>query len=166
MDFAATHRFPAVLHDVVTAMVDPEFVATLVAVADVGSVEIIDRGQTGSARWISARLSYDGSLDPIAAKVLGSDRPTWVQTYRLDTALGTGRLDIEPDHHGSLLRCSADVRLTELATTDRPTTGRTINGSLKVRIPLLGGKAEQALMPAILARIDAEAALLTEWLTR
>lgn len=167
MDFVARHRFSAAPQTVVAAMIDPGFVATLSDINDVGSVEVIDRGEDGSARWISARLSYDGSLDPLAARVLGSDHPTWVQTYRLDVSDGTGRLDIEPDHHGALLRCSAEVRLVSAdgnnGTGDR--TDRTLRGDLKVRVPLLGGKAEQALMPAILVRIDAEAALLEQWLT-
>lgn len=143
-------------------MVDPEFIVTLVEITDVGSVEVIDHGADSTTRWISARLTYDGQIDPIAARILGSDQPTWVQSYRLDVVGGTGTLDIAPDSHGSLLRCAAEVRV--VATTHG--ADRALRGELAVRVPLLGGRAERALMPAIAARIDAEADLLERWLTR
>lgn len=160
MQLVARHHFAAPPHRVVSAMTDPSFVVTLTDITDVGSVEILDRGDRGSQRWLSARFTYGGSLDPLAARILGSDRPTWVQTYHFDPE-GSGRLDIEPDHHGSLLHCSAQVAVA-------PTDGganRSIDGALTIRVPLLGGRAEQALLPAILARIDAEADLLRRWLT-
>ncbi len=161
MDLAARHRFAAPPDRVAAAMVDPEFAPTLVEVPDVGSVEVVDSGTDGSgARWLATRLHYDGSLDPIAAKVLGSRNPSWVQTYRLDPGGTTGRLTIEPDHHGSLLTCSASVELT--VTPDG--TERALVGELRVHVPLLGGRAEKSLAPAIVARIDAEAELLAGWL--
>ncbi len=141
-------------------MTDPGFMMTLTEIPDVGSVEIIDQGATADTSWISARLVYDGSIDPLVARVLGSDRPTWVQTYRMSTSTPSGRLEIQPDHHGSLLQCQADITLAPAGGG----THRTLRGELVVRIPLLGGRAERSLMPAILARIDAEALLLDRWL--
>lgn len=143
-------------------MVDPAFTPELVKILNVGAAEVIDAGHDTTSSWLATRLTYDGSLDPIAAQVLGSRHPTWVQTYRIDAPGTTGKLTIEPDHHGSLITCSAQVRLT----ADDGATERSIRGKLKVHVPLLGGKAERALVPAILARIDAEAELLEAWLTR
>lgn len=161
MDLAARHRFSAPPERVATAMVDPAFAPTLVEVPDVGSVEVVDSGRDDvGARWLATRLHYDGSLDPIAAKVLGSRNPSWVQIYRLDPSGTSGRLTIEPDHHGSLLTCSALVEL--IANGDG--TVRTLTGELRVHVPLLGGRAEKSLAPAIVARIDAEAELLAAWL--
>lgn len=162
MDLVARHRFGAGPASVASAMVDPEFAPELVKILDVGAAEVLDAGSDESSSWLATRLTYDGSLDPIAAQVLGSRHPTWVQTYRIDSSGRTGKLTIEPDHHGSLITCSAQVRLTG----DEGGTERTIRGELKVHVPLLGGKAERALVPAILARIDAEAELLEAWLTR
>ena len=141
-------------------MVDPAFAPELVKILDVGAAEVLDAGHDASGSWLSTRLTYDGSLDPIAAQVLGSRHPTWVQTYRIDTSGRTGGLTIEPDHHSSLISCSAQIALSELDGG----TERTIRGELKVHVPLLGSRAERALVPAILARIDAEAELLEGWL--
>lgn len=162
MDLVARHRFGASAERVTAALVDPDFAPELVNVLDVGGVEVIDAGRDGTDGWLAVRLTYDGSLDPVAARILGSSNPTWVQTYRVDRSRCTGRLTIEPDHHGSLLTCSAEV-----AVVDRPDgCERNLRGALSVHVPLLGGRAERALGPAILARIDAEAALLDDWLNR
>jgi hypothetical protein len=114
MRISSRHRFTARRERVAAAMVDPAFAGLLVAITDVGAVEVIDHGDDGRIRWISSRLTYDGSLDPVAARVLGSKHPTWVQTYRVDPAAGTGRLTIEPDHHRTVLQCHAQVTLREL----------------------------------------------------
>ncbi|MGY6500893.1 MAG: DUF2505 family protein [Acidimicrobiales bacterium] len=163
MRIEGRHRFPAPPQDTAAAMTDPEFVAGLVAVPDVGDVAVLDAGSDDDERWVAARFRYDGSLDPIAARVLGSSSPSWVQTYRMAIDGAAGSLVIEPDHHGSLLTCSA--RVSAEPTTDGG-TDRRLDGTLSVRVPLLGGRAEKALGPAILSRIDVEAELLTAWLAR
>ena len=145
-------------------MTDPDFVVGLVAVRDVGEVTVIDAGSDAEHRWVAARFRYDGSLDPIAARVLGSSSPTWVQTYRMTLDGTSGSLVIEPDHHGSLLECSASVTAT--IDADGQGTDRRLSGALSVRVPLLGGRAEKALGPAIVSRIDVEADLLAAWLSR
>lgn len=142
-------------------MLDPEFARRLLELPDVGDVEVVGTGSGSSGRWLSVRMVYDGSLDPIAARVLGSSSPSWIQTYRFDTVT-EGALTISPEHHEKLLLCQATVTLHEEG--DR--TRRLMTGELSVRVPLLGGRAERALAPAIIRRIDIEAELLLDWLNR
>lgn len=163
MELRAEHLFSAPPQKVARAMVDPVFASGWDQILDVAAVEVLDHGSDGESVWLAARLTYGGSLDPLAARVLGSSRPTWVQTYRIDLAAGHGRLVIEPDHHASLLQCEARVTLVEV---DGGRTRRQLSGDLTVGVPLLGGRAARALAPAIEARIDAEAQLLECWLTR
>jgi hypothetical protein len=162
MELRADHRFSAPPAEVARAMVDPAFAARWDRILDVASVEILDHGSDDGSAWVAARLTYGGSLDPLAARVLGSSHPTWVQTYRVDLAATRGLLTIEPDHHRSVLHCEAEVTLR---ATDDTMTRRELRGELVVRVPLLGSRAERALAPAIGARIDAEAELLEAWLT-
>ncbi|QGG95782.1 DUF2505 domain-containing protein [Actinomarinicola tropica] len=162
MELEADHTFEAPPHEVVDAMVDPGFAEQLVALPDVSDVEVIGSGQEAARRWLSVRMVYGGSLDPIAAKVLGSSSPSWIQTYRLDRPGVPGELEITPEHHGSLLTCRAEIVVSEHPDGTR----RTLRGELSVRVPLVGGKAERALAPAIRRRIDVEAQLLARWLGR
>jgi hypothetical protein len=157
----AEHLFPFAPDSVIDAMVDPSFASELAGLPDVGTVEVVDDGTQGTTRWISMRMTYDGSLDPLAARVLGSSSPSWIQTYRLDAAAGSGHLSISPEHHESLLRCHAELRFTPTSEGTR----RSMRGDLSVRVPLVGGRAERALAPAIVSRIDVEAELLAGWLS-
>ena len=162
MRLHAEHDFAADAGAVIDVLLDPAFVPTLAELPDVGSVEIVSREVDAGTGVLALRLTYDGSVDGIAAKVLGSSTPSWVQTTRFDRTSLSGDLTISPDVAGSLFDCSATVSF-------EPTAGgcrRIVDGSLSVRIPLVGGKAERSLGPAILARIDAEADLVDRWLSR
>jgi hypothetical protein len=158
----AEHDFAATPQEVAEALVDPDFAPELAGLPDVGKVEVVEAGSQGGMRFLSVRLVYEGSVEGIAAKVLGPTAPSWVQTYRFDVDAARGRLEIVPESHGSLIDCSADVVLIAEDTTTR----RIVDGQLTIRLPVVGGRAERALAPAIGARIDVEADLLTGWLAR
>jgi hypothetical protein len=158
----ADHRFSAPPERVARAMADPDVAAQWGRIPDVGSVEVLEHGSDERSVWLAARLTYGGSLDPLAARVLGASEPSWVQRYTVDLHALRGRLDIEPDRHGGLLTCWAELTL---APADGHTR-RALRGELTVGVPLLGGRAARALAPAVEARLDAEAELLEAWLTR
>ena len=156
----AEHEFDAPCDAVLDALLDPAFVPELAALPDVGSVELVDHRLDATSGLMAVRLTYDGAVDGIAATVLGSTTPSWVQTYTIDRTRRVGTLTIVPDSHGSFIECGAAIALTG----DDHRCRRVIDGSLSIRVPLLGGKAERTLGPAILARIDTEAELLRAWL--
>jgi Protein of unknown function (DUF2505) len=158
----AEHHFDATPSAVVDAMLDPEFVPELQALPAVGSVEVVSQESDGSVRRLSIRLQYVGAVEGIAAKVLGPTAPSWVQTYEFDDGACRGSLVITPDVHASLFDCSAEIDVTATPQGAR----RVVDGTLKVRLPLVAGKAEQALGPPILERIGQEAELLGAWLRR
>ncbi|MBK5222614.1 MAG: DUF2505 domain-containing protein [Acidimicrobiia bacterium] len=159
MKLQAAHEFAAPPERVAAAMTDPAFAIGLVGLPDVGRVEVVESVPGAASAVLTIRMVYDGALDPVAARVLGSSTPSWLQTYQVGVAGGT--LTISPEHHGSLLRCRADIAFTDTAEGCR----RTMTGELTVRVPLVGGRAERALAPAINARIDVEAELLRWWLS-
>jgi len=158
----AEHHFDATPSAVVDAMLDPEFVPELRALPAVGSVQVVEQETDGPVRRLSVRLEYVGAVEGIAAKVLGPTAPSWVQTYEFDGDASHGSLIITPDVHASLFDCSAEIDITATPQGAR----RVVNGTLKVRLPLVGGKAELALGPPILERIGQEAELLRIWLRR
>lgn len=163
MRLQARHHFDAPPEAVIDALLDPEFAPLLVGLPDVGRVEVVSSSAAGGRDGsLAVRLVYDGSLDGIAAKVLGSSAPSWVQTYRFDRGAHRGTLTIEPDAHGGLIDCSAQIEVVAAGSGAH----RSVDGHLSVKVPLVGGRAERALGPAILGRIDAEAEILSRWLAR
>ena len=68
---------------------------------------------------------------------------------------------VPADHYADRLSCTYS---SVLATADAGTL-RTLRGSLKVRMLLVGGKVEGAIVSGLREHAAGEAALLDDWLT-
>jgi Protein of unknown function (DUF2505) len=109
------------------------------------------------------RYEYVGQLDPIAQKVVGGRKLTWVQDLRVDVATGVGTLGFSADGVGGRADGTATVTIT--ATGDA-SCRRQIRGDFRIRIPLVGGKAEKAIVPGLERRLDVEASEVAAELAR
>jgi hypothetical protein len=92
--------------------------------------------------------------------VLGNDRIAWAQVIEVDADERRGTLTVVPGAHPERMRFSGDFLL-------EPSDGgtvRTMEGELAIKVPLVGRRAEQHILPGLLRRIDLEADALREWL--
>jgi hypothetical protein len=159
MDLTATHRFTTSPERVATAMLAPDFYVGL-QLDDVDPPEVLERTESGSEVFLRIAYAYTGTLDPIARTVLGADRITWVNELHFDQERNVGELTIVPGVQAGRVTCRGRVTLD--ATPEGAT--RSIAGALKIGIPLVGGRAERAIAPGILRRLDAEALALAAYL--
>ena len=81
--FTARHEFEAAPDAVGAAMTDPAFVASL-HLPDLEPPEVLDHRVDDDGRMVRARFRFVGKLDPIARRVLGNDRISWVQEVRVN----------------------------------------------------------------------------------
>lgn len=159
MKLRSSHTFTAPPTLVARAMVAPEFYRGL-RLPDVAPPEVLDHEATATRLWARIGFEYIGPLDPMARTILGTDRFGWEQTLLLDPTTGTGELHIVPSVHSGRMRCVGTIELTG----NGETTVRTLDATLEISIPLLGGRAEKALAPGILERLDDEANALGSYL--
>ncbi len=162
MRLEARHEFPAPVADVERAMADPAFYDQLHDLPDLAPPEVLDRTEVGSRITLRVRYVFTGHVDLIVRRVVNIDQLVWIQTTEFDTHAHEATLTVVPEKLGSMLQCAGKF---ELASTSAGGTVRTLTGELKVKVPLLGGRAERALAPGILRRIDLEADALRTWLT-
>jgi hypothetical protein len=155
--FETTHDFPANRADVAAVLCDPAF-HTALDLPDLSRPEVLDASTDGAARVLRLRYEYVGRLDPIARKIVGGRRLTWIQELRLDTSTFAGTLTFSAENDAGRLGGSARVAID--ATGDAASRRR-ITGDLHVRIPLVGGTAERSIVPGLVRRLDVEAAALT-----
>ena len=160
MKFRAEHDFPASVAAVSDVLMDSSFHRSL-ALPDLSLPEVLEETVDGSARMLKLRYEFVGSLDPIAKRVLGGRKLTWIQEMRLDSASGDGSLSFSAEADPKRLFGSAAVTLA--AQDDR--TLRTVVGDLFVKVPLIGGTAERKIVPGLVARLDVEAAAVRGALT-
>jgi hypothetical protein len=158
--FDCSHEFPAPPAAVAGAMTDPEFVSS-VRLPDLEPPEILARDETGAGTVLRYRYRFVGTLDPLGRRILGNDRISWVQEVTVAPDGRDGRLRVTPDARAERLEFSGAFRLD-----DGPNGGtvRSLTGTLAIKVPLIGGRAERHVLPGLLRRVDLEAEALREWL--
>jgi uncharacterized protein DUF2505 len=157
--FSARHEFDATPPTVAATMTDPDFVVG-VELPDLEPAEVLEHRADGDGRMIRYRYRFVGHLDPIARRVLGKDRISWVQEVRVDAGDAHGVLAVVPDVRADRLHFAGEYRLEALEGT----TVRSLQGELSIKVPLIAGRAEQHILPGLLRRIDLEADALRRWL--
>ena len=161
MRFEVEHDFPAPRADVAGVLCDAAF-HTQLDLPDLSRPEVVTSSVDGTTHLLRLRYEYIGRLDPIARRIVGARRLTWIQELRLDTATYTGTLSFSAEEDAERLNGRADVAITAV---DDEHSRRRVAGDLHVRVPLVGSNAERRIVPGLVRRLDVEAAALARELT-
>jgi hypothetical protein len=158
VQFDASHDFDARPEQVGALMVDPDFEAR-VDLPDLAPPDVVVHAQEGDDTVLRLRYEFIGHLDPIAKRVVGNRRLTFLQEVRLDVEAGRGMLRLAVESDPKRVRGEAAIRIDGTAGD---ACVRTLRGTFTVSLPLVGGTAERALLPGILRRFDVEAVALAQ----
>jgi len=156
VQFERDHDFPAPPDRVAVLMCDPEF-QTHLELPDVSLPTVVAHDVDGTHCRLRLRYQYTGQLDPLARRVVAGRQLTWVQELQLDHATGSGTLSFSADEDAGRVNGEASVTIT---STGDSTSHRRIAGDFHIRIPVVGGTAERAIVPGLVRRLDVEAAAL------
>ncbi len=160
MEFQLQQEFSAPLGAVEAAYLDPDLLARLAALPDLGHPELLEHIDEDDTVRRRVRYQFTGHLGGAVTAVVDRERLTWVEESVHDRATHRGAFRIHPDHYGSLLQCSGTVALVPAPAG---TTRRTA-GVLSVRFPLLGGQVERAIVSGLRDHAAAEARVVQQWL--
>lgn len=160
MKLTATHRFNASTSAVCEGMGDPDFYAGL-ELPDVELPEVITRNATRDRVDIYVRFTYTGKLDPIARRIVGRDQVEWVQQLDIDSAAMSCALKVVPSAGVIPVSCEGTFVLHDTGSG----CVRTLDVDLRIRVPIIGSRAERSLAPGIMSRLDFEAAALDVYLS-
>src|SRR3954470_15428090 len=161
MKFTIEQRFDGSLDRVEAALVDPAYLERLSTLPKLGRPTLVHRVEAGDLvhQWV--KYAFVGDLNAAVRRVVDPARLTWVEESTLDRRTHRTTWRIVPDHYRNLLRASGTFQLTE-TTADR--TRRTTEADLKVTVPLVGGKVEQAIVSGLREHAEREEEVLAEWL--
>ena len=159
MHFEVDHEFPGPQALVADVLCDAAFHAQL-DLPDLSRPEVVESSVDGTSRLLRLRYEYIGRLDPIARKIVGGRKLTWIQELRLDTSTYAGTLSFSAEEDAGRLSGAAAVAIAAVDGEER--SRRHIAGDLHVRVPLVGGTAERRIVPGLVRRLDVEAAALSE----
>ncbi|MGA8368568.1 MAG: DUF2505 family protein [Acidimicrobiales bacterium] len=157
--FHTEHTFAGSEQAVAALLSDPAFYLEL-TLPDLEQPEVLEQGQDGAAAIVRLRYEFVGSIDPIARRLIGSDRLSWIQEVRVDRSTGSGALRFEAEKSPKQLHGAGTFTLT-------PTDGgcvRSLDGELVVAVPGIGRMAERRIVPGVIRRLDIEAQAVNDQL--
>src|SRR5688500_5069783 len=162
MNFHIEQRLSGAPEDVQSVLFDPEFVAARSNLPKLGDAELLESTRDGADGRQRIRLRFTAPLSSAVTAVIDPARLTWVDDATYDLAAHTAEHRIVPDNYADRLACTYRVVLTAVDGH----TQRTLDGEIKVRMPLVGGKVERAIVSGLEEHAAAEAALIDDYLAR
>jgi len=89
------------------------------------------------------------------------ERVSWVQRLEIEPESRSCALSVDPDVGVVPVTCSGTFTLHD---TEGDRCLRTFEGDLRIRVPIIGSRAEKSLAPGIVRRLDLEAEALDHYL--
>ncbi len=160
--FTLEQRFNAAIDDVQAAFLNPEVLASLSDLPNVGKLRLLDQARDGATVRQRIHYAFTGKLSAAARAVVDPARLTWVEEQRHDTAGHRAAVRIVPDHYGDHFTCAGTVALYEAWGAVR----RVTEAEMTVDIPLVGHKVEQTIVDGLREHAAAEAKVVQAWLDK
>ena len=162
MDFRIEQELGGTPDTVIDVLLDPAFVDARAALPKLGDAELLELSRDDGGARQRVRLRFTAELAPAVTAVVDRDRLTWVDVATYDVANHRADHTIEPDYYADRLACS----YSDVVTPAEGGARRVLEGAVRVRMPLVGGRVERAIVSGLRDYAVAEAALLNTWLAR
>lgn len=162
MDFTIEQQLAGAPGAVIDVLLDPGFVDARAALPKLGDAELLELSRDEGRAHQRVRLRFTAELAPAVTAVIDRERLTWVDVATYDLAAHRADHTIEPDHYADRLSCS----YSDVVTFADGGAHRVLEGALRVRMPLVGGRVERAIVSGLRDYAEAETALLNAWLAR
>ena len=151
--FGFEQRWDATPDDVLEVYVDPDFWTSMEGLTSTSPPAVQGVERSGDVAVVRLRYQLSVTLPSQAARFIDPDDVAWVEETTWDMVARTATVRFLPEQAAGLLRASAEVQLL----ADGSDTTREVRGDLRVRIPLVGGKVEHAIVDGIGTALDEEA---------
>jgi hypothetical protein len=161
MRFQVTQRFAAPVDEVLSVYTDPAFYERLVGLSKIGEPKVLAHEADGDRVVLRVHYRFTADLPSAATRVIDPRKLTWVEETIYDLPAATSRSRLLPDHYPDRLTASATAVFTAAGTGSQ----RTIDGDLKVRMPLVGGKVEGAIVSGLREHLADEALVAERFLS-
>jgi len=160
VDFRIEQHIDAPVDRVDAALIDPAFVARLDALPKIGKSELVAQDRDGDAVEQEVRYVFAGELSSAVRAVVDPKKLSWIIESQHDLQHHSTSWRIIPDHYRDRLTSNGTTRLAE----DGNGTLRTIDGTVKVHMALVGGRVERAIVSGLKEHFADEAVELARFL--
>ena len=164
MRFSIEQRYDAPPDAVMAAYTDPDLYGTFHDLSKVAVPVVLSCERDGDHVHLRLQMQFIAELSSAARRVVDPSRIRWVQDERYDLARGTAAVVFRPDDYADRFSCSGGYTFT--ATGDGGRCLRTTAGDLRIRVPLVGGQVERAMVSGLREHFAEEQPLVAAWLQR
>lgn len=161
MDFEIEQRFHAPRDAVAAAYVDPTLFSALASLPRTGRPELLDQARDGTRVRQRVRYQFTGELSGAVRRVVDPARLSWVTETVFDAVTHRSDVRIVPDHYRGLLESEMTITYVDAAAGG---SVRRAIGRLRVHVPVVGGKAERAIVSGMREHAEVERAAVERWL--
>lgn len=161
MHFTVEQRYDAPAYDVLAAYTDPAMYATFDGLSRVGTPEVLDRVAEGGRVTLRLRMRFIADLSSAARRVVDPAKLTWVQEEVYDLTTLRAQVVFHPDAYADRFSCAGGYAFLP---GDGEGSTRCIEGDLRIRIPLVGGQVERAMVSGLEGHFAEEQPLVARWL--
>ena len=159
MHFELRQALPGTVDEVISTLLDPDFVASLGDLPNLDRPQVLEQRRDGEVVVQRVQHRFTGSLSSAVTRVVDPAKLTWVEETTYDLTARRATFRIVPDHYGGKLRCSGTHAFEEAGASG--TSVRRVDGELRVGVPLVGRVVERAIVSGLREHFDRERVLLT-----
>lgn len=160
MDFEITHSFDARPDEVAQAMLDEDYQESLGNLSQLQR-ELLDQKTRSDGRVVRrTRCVLNVELSGVAKRLIGEGDPAWVEKATWNEEAMRWSFTIDPEIAKELLEARGIIQLSG----DDQGTRRTVEGRVKVKVPLYGGRVEGWIVKGLIDAYDEEAERLRAWI--
>jgi len=160
VDFEITHSFEALPSDVAQAMLDEDYQETLRSLGRLQRELLDQRTQTDGRVVRRTRCVLDIETSGVAKRIIGEGDPAWIENAIWSQEAMLWSFTIDPEIAKELLEAKGTIQISGSADG----TKRTIEGHVKVKVPLYGGRVEGWIVEGLIDAYDQEADRLRSWI--
>jgi hypothetical protein len=160
MEFEIVQELRATPAAVDAALVDPAFLVRMDELPKLGSAEVVSQAREGDIVRQDVRYLFQAELSSAVTRVVDPKKLTWVERSVCDLASHLTQCEIRPDNYSGMLSGRYD---STIVVTDAGAR-RTLTGELRVKMPLVGGKVERAIVGGLEENAAAQTILIEEFL--
>src|SRR5688500_2139606 len=99
MELEVEQVLPAAVADVVAALTDPDYLASVDTSDKVGAPEVLDQEREGQVVRQRLRYRFSGTLSPAVTRVVDRQKLVWVIEHVYDLTAGTASFRVLPEHY-------------------------------------------------------------------
>jgi hypothetical protein len=164
MKFTITQHFAGASPDhVIAAYADPNLYTTFEGLTKVARPEVVAHDAAGEQVSLTLRMRFIAELNAAARAVVDPAKLSWLQDEQYDLGGLTAAVVFRPENYADRFSSSGGYAFAA-DPDDASATIRTITGDLSVRMMLVGGQVEGAVVSGLREHFAEEQPLVQQWL--